>query len=107
MEKKELAEMSLAVLRHYNTDEGHEITLADIKVYFKEIKDVTGIMPMSGERYRNIEKGAIKKAGGELKKRMKHGGGGEQGSSGEQSVVAKYGMRKGQMDKLRGAGMVS
>jgi len=107
IEKKELAEMSLAVLRHYNAEEGHEITLADIKVYFKEIKDLTGVMPMTGERYRNIEKGAIKKAGGELKKRMKHGGGGEQGSSGEQSVVAKHGMSSGEMAKLRGSGMVS
>ena len=66
--KKVLADMSLAVLRHYNAEEGHEITLADIKVYFNGIKDATGIMPMTGERYRNIEKGALKKTGDEVKK---------------------------------------
>lgn len=58
--KKELGEMAFAVLRHYQ-QEGDEFSLPEIGAYFKNIKELTGTMPMSTERVRNLEKGGLKK----------------------------------------------
>lgn len=61
--KKELGEMAFAVLRHVQ-QEGDEFSLPELGHYFKLIKQMTNTMPMSTERVRNLEKGALKKMRG-------------------------------------------
>lgn len=70
MPKKELANYAIATLAHHpHRTEGDEFTLDDIKKYFIAIKKGTGIMPMSTERYRNIERDALTKLKGLLGQR--------------------------------------
>lgn len=70
MPKKELANYAIATLAHHpHRTEGDEFTLDDIKKYFTAIKRGTGIMPMSTERYRNIERDALTKLKGLLGQR--------------------------------------
>lgn len=70
MPKKELANYAIATLAHHpHRTEGDEFTLDDIKKYFLAIKQKTGIMPMSTERYRNIERDALTKLKGLLGQR--------------------------------------
>ena len=68
MDKKEMAELSIATLAQFASNDqfggmaGDEFTLDDMKKYFAAIgAHTTGKAPMSTERYRNIEKDAVLK----------------------------------------------
>ena len=113
MDKKEFGEMAIQVLQHFNASKdygamGDEITLADWKTYFQSLANGQNEHSFTPEWIRVMLKKVMSKVRKEVELRMKHGGhGDEEAKTGEQSVVAKHGMRPGEMERLRGSGMIS
>ena len=74
MNKKELGEYTIQKLADLEQRmEGDEYTLHDISAYFKMIGAHTGMVPMTAERYRNIEKQAKRKMYDLVKKAEEEG----------------------------------
>ena len=60
LSKKELAELAETMLNHY-TDYAKGFSWPEINDYLDTIKSLTGVKPVTTERLRNIERGALKK----------------------------------------------